>query len=180
MPIRTKKNCLHCKDAFRTHHNGKGVYCSKACELAFLFWRNVNKQECWEWIGPRDKDGYGILHRQFAGETLHRAHRFSYVFHFNVPLEDKLVCHKCDNPACVNPEHLFLGTAKDNTQDAISKGRALVGVKNPNATLSSSQVKEIRNRISRGAKLRTLAIEYGVQYGAISKIKFGRTWKCCL
>jgi len=76
--------------------------------------------DCWEWVGAQKPRGYGNLRFQ---KTYYLAHRFSYgIYKGDVP-EDKLVCHTCDNPSCVNPNHLFLGTAKDNTQDMIEKGR---------------------------------------------------------
>jgi hypothetical protein len=80
---------------------------------------------CWEWQGTMKKNGYGIFQdrtREGSGKQL-QAHRFSFeIFHGEIP-PGLLVCHHCDNPKCVNPEHLFLGTHKDNTQDMIRKGR---------------------------------------------------------
>lgn len=81
---------------------------------------------CWEWIAST-RDGYGIFATKTNGKWKNRrAHRVSYE-HFIGPIGDLLVCHRCDNPRCVNPEHLFLGTVKDNALDASQKGRIYKG-----------------------------------------------------
>lgn len=85
------------------------------------FWTKVDiqsKDKCWEWQAGRDQQGYGIF---CAKRTLYRAHRFSASFHHDI--KNKVVCHACDNPSCVNPDHLWVGTQADNMQDMLAKGR---------------------------------------------------------
>ncbi len=88
------------------------------------FWKNVeikDKEDCWVWLGQKDKDGYGSF--RFRGNK-RRAHRLSYEFTNKITLENGvLACHKCDNPSCVNPYHIFPGSPLDNMKDAISKKR---------------------------------------------------------
>lgn len=80
----------------------------------------IDKNGCWNWLGGKDKDGYGKTTFKFK---TYRPHRLAYAATYGPIPEGQLVLHKCDNPACCNPDHLFLGSQKDNIQDAIRKGR---------------------------------------------------------
>lgn len=145
------------------------------------FWTQVEPGDgCWPWIGRRMSSGYGEVHR-FGVRT--GAHRVSWELHFGPIPAGMLVCHHCDNSLCVNPDHLFLGTNKDNSQDmkAKSRGRGgapYYGERNYNAKLTASQVSAIRSRYAAGGEtLRSLAGEYGVSNGTIGKITKGDTWR---
>jgi hypothetical protein len=119
----TAKACsLHCNGVlgYRTvveKHGGPEKY------LEYRFWSKVdrsNPEGCWEWKGRLNEFGYG----QFYHEgTCKHAHRISYLLTYKELPDNLFVCHKCDNPPCVNPAHLWLGTPKGNTQDSINKGR---------------------------------------------------------
>lgn len=134
---------------------------------------NVTPDGCWEWAGRRNKQGYGQLGTFTAthgGPREHlSAHRASWIAHHG-PIPDGMhVCHKCDNPPCVNPEHLFLGTPRDNVTDMKKKGRAVVATK-----LTDDQVRDIRQHLARGVTPRELATLYDVNPETIRGIRRGR------
>lgn len=145
------------------------------------FWEraNVTRGECWPWMGYRDTRGYGQLDINFRR---YLTHRFSYMLHNgNEEIPDGIcVCHRCDNPPCVNPDHLFLGTRADNLHDMKAKGRAHrpKGEKHPRAKLAHKDVLKIRQRAAtyyRGL-YSEMAIEYGVSSSAIHGAVKGLTW----
>lgn len=146
---------------------------SKETTLENRFWMHVNKQDadsCWMWMGSHTKEGYGNFNSS-------KAHRISYQLHFGEfpPYMD--VLHKCDNPSCVNPDHLFLGTAQDNSDDMKRKGRASRGEASGNSKLTAQDVIDIRQGISDKKSCVDLGRRFGVTSTAISDIKRGRTWK---
>ncbi len=132
---------------------------------------------CWIWVGSKTSDGYAKI--WFEGKMC-RANRVSYET-FIGPTNDLHVCHHCDNPLCVRPDHLFLGTDADNVKDKCSKGRAsggsMPGDKHPGHVLTTDQVEEIRStEVVRGT-VTLLAKKFGVDKTTISRILRGKTWK---
>lgn len=94
--------------------------------LAERFWQKVDKSgKCWIWTGGRTSTGYGIIGKGKRGHGFLKAHRASWIINVGSIPDRLLVLHKCDNPLCVKPDHLFLGTYKDNSQDMVSKGRGV-------------------------------------------------------
>jgi hypothetical protein len=142
------------------------------------FWKKVNignRNECWEWVGFKClTTGYGI----FIIDKKFSAHRVAWIL-TNGEIPDKMcVCHKCDNRACCNPAHLFLGTLADNDLDRDKKGRLSWGERTNTAKLSIQDVKEIRSLYDTGNYSQSkLANIYGVQKAAIGKICRRENWK---
>lgn len=141
----------------------------------------MNGLDCVEFQGFRDKDGYGKITK---GKSNFLAHRLSYAESRGLDLSEingLLVRHSCDNPACVNPGHLQVGTHADNMRDKVERGRAsrLQGESHPRAKLKETQVSEIRRRYqSRSDKdgTRALAAEFGVSRSLIWHIVSNKLW----
>ena len=136
----------------------------------------IPESGCWLFMGATNQFGYGRLTLCRKGViTRHLAHRVSYEHHNGPIPPDKIVCHKCDIPSCVNPAHLFLGTHQDNVTDKMRKGRYKGSRITSRVTrLSPVQVNEIR---ASTAGRRALARQYGVHHKTIAKILDGVTWK---
>jgi len=134
--------------------------------------------DCWSWLGSKTKKGYGkISNPQKSGWVL--AHRIAYKIFFGTIPEKLCVLHRCDNPECVNPTHLFLGTYLDNTKDRISKGRTngCPGEKNSACKLKQDDVLLIK---SDKRKYQQIADGYNVSLSLITKIKNGKLWKSAI
>jgi hypothetical protein len=149
--------------------------------------RVVVSDDCWGWNGGRHGWGYAVaaLRTNSGAIKMFRGHRLCYLLWIGEIPPRMFVCHKCDNPPCCNPAHLFLGTPKANTHDMVRKGRnvignavghaKLTGEGNSSARLCWPQVREIRARNS--ATLRELAGKYGVTPTNIQYIRSMKTWK---
>jgi hypothetical protein len=162
-----------------------------------------NKNSCWEWTGCLHHSGYGVI--QFKN-IQYQAHRLMYQFFVGSIPEGLLVCHKCDNPRCCNPAHLFIGTPKENSQDMVKKGRALFGDRNPSrifperrprganhwtklkptnilrgsenpkAKLTERNVIEIRKLRKDGIRIKDLSTRFGVSETHIKYIIYRKSW----
>lgn len=135
---------------------------------------------CWEWTGGKNENGYGTLYHD---KVLMLAHRFSYAVHSGVTPDSQIVCHRCDNPKCVNPDHLFIGTRADNNRDMRAKGRhkpptapPQKGAQNHNAVLTEALVIEGRKLRAEGQKYRVIAERLGVEPNAIWCAITGKSW----
>lgn len=143
------------------------------------FWSKVDKTDgCWLWIANKTPAGYGKV--KIAGKTK-LAHRVSYELTYGKRIpKNRIILHQCDNPSCVKPEHLSIGTQKQNIRDMITKHRdQMVGDKNNKAILTTEQVKEIRHThgTNRQVFLKDIAKEYGVSLHTIHRILKNQAWK---
>lgn len=146
-----------------------------------MYWKHVDKRgpnECWNWTGARY--GTNSAYGQFSIDKVRTgAHRASWILH-NGPVAEGLdVCHTCDNPLCVNPAHLWLGTAKDNMHDKINKGRHNMrkGEDVHTAKLTEADVYKVWELRDKGLSMNTLAKRFGVSQHAILKICNGKSWR---
>lgn len=214
-----KRTCPNCgKDFWRSLSQvNQRPYrcCSPECNIAYRnttrderFWILVDKSagpdKCWHWTGYCGTNGYGqvkIRNRRTS------PHRYAYELTFGPIPKGMVICHKCDNPPCCNPAHLFLGTYSDNTQDSIRKGRGyggdrhwtklhpervirgdkhlfhqhpelMQGENSNSAILTAKQVQEIRHLYATGnIKQRELAIQFGIDQTTVSSIVLHKLWK---
>lgn len=128
---------------------------------------------CWLWTGCRAGNGYG---RMSVGGRQRPAHRIAWTI-ANGPIPEGLfVCHTCDNPPCVNPAHLFLGTHRENMKDMASKGRSTAGERHPKAKLTEADVREIRHLCGGGMPQRRVAAQFGLCQQHVSELAAGKVW----
>lgn len=165
--------------------NGNQLHTTKISELILARTKVGNREECWLWQGIKNGKGYGRLWltvndkgRYFA------AHRLMYALIYNTDPGDLLVCHGCDNPSCINPDHLFLGTARDNNLDAFKKGRnktvgahAKKGSNNHNSRYTEDIVKEIRRLHKQGWTEQQLLKKFGGSRGGLYAIVNNLNWR---
>lgn len=163
---------------------GVAWYSFRMTTLTERFWAKVNKKgpkqghmktRCWMWTGCRNRDRTGRLWYGYVSvkRKLKKAHRVAWALkHGQEPKER--VLHRCDEPGCVRPSHLFSGSLKQNTQDMIRKGRVRCGSRHPNSRLTEANVREIR---SSGLTQRQLASKFGVNQKTIFDALHGRYWR---
>ncbi len=154
----------------------------KSLPIPDRFWRHVIRgadDACWLWRGHCQKrGGYGLFGFASRGPRRTRlAHRVAYELTYGQIPPHLHVCHRCDVGACVNPAHLFLGTPKDNMQDASAKGRTHRGERTPSARLTAANVGEIRERRAQGSTYQSLADVFGVSMAQIHHICVRQQWK---
>jgi hypothetical protein len=181
---KSTRDCEHCRQPFVIpRHRQEQRYCSNRCSASSRnptmeerLWARVDRSAgpsgCWPWTGPHLR-GYG----QFSVENRTvRTHRMAWqATHGNIA-DGMCVLHRCDNPPCCNPSHLFLGTNAENTADKIRKGRAryLHGEDNPMARLSAADVMAIRS--AEGPQT-AIGARFGICQTSVSQIKLGKRWK---
>lgn len=130
----------------------------------------VNKlcnNHCWEWQGAKNNDGYGLIRYRGKRQGVHRVVYELMVG--NIP-KDYYVCHKCDNPSCCNPDHLFIGTPTENQIDCQMKNR------NPHAKINFQQALEIKNLIKNGVTRKDVANQFNLSYTHVCEIFRGKNW----
>jgi hypothetical protein len=190
----TQRVCEHCGQLFIVYHadlrRGHSRFCGNACHIAHRygsieqrFWKKVdqtsNPDGCWLWTGWHDAAGYGEMSIPGTGRNT-KAHRVAYLLTKGPIPDGLLVLHRCDNPPCVRPGHLFLGTQGDNARDREAKGRGRQprGERTGRAKLDATRVSAIRARYASGtASQPQLAREYGVSTSLISLIVRREAWR---
>lgn len=143
--------------------------------FADRFWAKVRKGEgCWEWTATRIRSGYGHVR---VGRRLSLAHRVSWEIHFGAIPDGLCVLHHCDNPPCVRPDHLFLGTVADNSADMVVKGRQCRGEHRPAARLAADDVACARALNRAGASQHSLARAFGISHTSMRRALLGTKWR---
>jgi len=186
---KTKEIPAYCVTQNRIHSCGCKAKAGGPIQLSRLkkqLMENVKISEkgCWEWQRQIDKDGYGFW--GLPSIKMQRVHRISWFLHNGKIPEDMLILHHCDNPPCCNPEHLYVGTVKDNLRDSIERGlfpfgpnpkKAQKGEKNPKAKLTEDMVKYIRFLCDKGFNKKEMASFFNVHITAIRNILLKKTWR---
>lgn len=186
-------SCATCGIAFRAYVSQRRRFCSRDCRYASLrgkpapnrrshldpdyFWSFVDKTDaCWMWNGHRNPAGYGHIS---VKNRLVLAHRHAWALERGPIPAGMFVLHHCDNPPCVRPDHLYIGTKRDNARDMHTRGRARDnrGDAHPQAKLNSTQVLKIRAALRSGESESSLAEKYGVNFRTINYIGKRRTWR---
>ena len=143
--------------------------------LVDRFWEKVEKgPDCWLWTAGRFSNGYGEFR---VGSTNKPAQRVAWELTYGIIPEGVFVCHHCDNPICVRPSHLFMGTAADNAADMVSKGRNRLGDRNGRSKVTWAQVDEIRELWTSGVNQQELAARYKISDSQVANIVHHKSWR---
>ena len=139
-------------------------------------WKRVDKTEtCWNWTGARgNSEGYGRIN---DGGISKWTHRVAWEIEFGKIPDGHFVCHHCDNPSCVRPDHLFLGRAKQNSEDMVAKGRQARGLKAKGVRLTPEVVVALRLANAAGQSSQSIAQELSVGYCTVRDVLTGKTWR---
>lgn len=183
--------CQHCgskfsKNAWAVNHHNRGKYCSRQCfdtaqkiqdPTAYLLKRRIADSEtgCWNWTASVNRFGYGKARYNGRYWSSHRLAAFVWLG--LEPDAGSFVCHHCDNPRCINPNHLYLGNPQSNMTDKVIRGRIKRGSQTRLAKLTEDDVLKIKARIVVGERLRSIAADFNVSPATISAIKAKRNWK---
>ena len=138
------------------------------------FWRKVKKTNgCWLWTGRTNRKGYGVINLNKKPLYVHRL--MWEIRNGNIP-DGMLVCHRCDNPRCVNPDHLFVGTIRDNNRDRDNKGRSARGAILSKAHLKPDDIIDIRKAYAHGTNQSEIARKYGIKPCSVNHIVHRERW----
>lgn len=164
-----KRHCEHCNNVFIS--TNKYNICSTKCRILSKI---IKINDCWEWQGSY-RGQYGTISYQGKSKSTHRA---SYLIFKGEIKKGLCVLHRCDNPKCCNPDHLFLGTSKENTQDMIKKNRKKVvaGEKVHSAILTEDKVLKIRELHKNGLKIKEIASIFRIKYFTCLDVVNRRNW----
>jgi hypothetical protein len=139
------------------------------------FWSKVWKgPDCWLWLAAYGREGYGLFQIGVKSNRMIVASRQSWIMAYGPIPEGMLVCHHCDNPQCVRPDHLFLGTRADNNADMVRKGRQVRGERHASTRLTDDQVRAIRTSPETA---RVVAAQFNTSLRSVRDIRQGRTWR---
>ncbi|MGE0539733.1 MAG: HNH endonuclease [Dehalococcoidia bacterium] len=145
------------------------------------FWSKVDQSDadgCWLWKGYRARKGYGHFKRAGRHGRIEQSHRVAWELTHGRPPDDMYVLHRCDNPPCNRPDHLFLGTLLDNAADCVSKSRQSMGARNGRAKISEEGARVIRELRREGVTLSELSRRFGIDKSQVSRIVRNEAWTC--
>lgn len=166
-----------CEARLSASNNGRFIKGHKGMSPKERFWARVKTTDgCWLWVGNRGREGYGSI--WVHGRAV-RVHRFSWELHYGTIPHGMYVCHRCDNPSCVNPLHLFLGTHLDNMRDKMSKGRwrghKICGEAHWNTKIGYKRAAEIRE-LAETMSARAIGRKFSLSHSAVMSVLNGTRW----